>query len=135
MAVLPFTHEMDLADGAQCSSILRQVFFNYFGYLGYTDMPLDEVNRRLSLAGFNSPNQAADMSMAQIRDALGVDAVVRGHVLDANNFTGGLYAETRIKAALKMIDLKNGHTLWETEHQEWDNSSILTLTVVDTIQS
>lgn len=135
VAVLPFTHDMDLADGDQCSSILRRVFFNYFGYLGYTDMSLDEVDRRLSQAGFNSPNQAADMSMAQLRDALGVDAVVRGHVLGANNFTGGFYAETRIRAALKMIDLKNGHTLWETEHQEWDNSSILTLTVVDTIQS
>lgn len=135
VAVLPFTYEMDQPEAKGSSAILRNVFFNYFGYLGYTDMPLDEVDRNLSKAGFKSPNQAADMSLAQLREALGVDAVVRGHVVESNNFTGGIYAETRIRARLKMMDLKDGKTIWETDHQEWDYSSIMTLTVVDTVQS
>ena len=134
VAVLPFTSDKDIVDPEKPHSILRQVFFNYFSYFGYTDMPLEEVNSRLHKAGYKL-HEATTMSVKELREVLGVDAVIRGHVLEANNFTGGFYAETRIRAHLRMVDLKHDRIIWETEHQELDNTSILALTVVDTIQS
>lgn len=134
VAILPFTFEKDISEPESPHVILRQTFFNYFSYLGYTDMPLEEVNTRLRKAGYKF-HEATTMNVKELRDALGVDAVIRGHVLEANNFTGGFYAETRIRAHIRMVDLKRNQVIWETDHQELDNTSILALTVVDTIQT
>lgn len=133
VAVLPFTYDKTIPLQESPHSILRQEFFKYFSYLGYTDMPLEEVNNRLHKAGYKLQD-ATNMNIKQLRDALGVDAVIRGHVLEANNFTGGVYAETRIRALIRMVDLNRSEIMWETDHQELDNTSILALTVVDTIQ-
>lgn len=133
VAVLPFTFEKSIAEAESPHIILRREFFNYFSYLGYEDMPLEEVNRRLHKAG-HKLHEATTMKAKDLRNVLGVDAVVRGHVLGANNFTGGIYAETRIQAHIKMVDLRKNQVMWETVHTEVDNTSILALTVVDTIQ-
>lgn len=133
VAVLPFTFENTIAEAESPHIILRREFFNYFSYLGYEDMPLEEVNRRLHKAGYKL-HQATTMKAKPLREVLGVDAVIRGHVLGANNFTGGIYAETRIQAHIKMTDLKKDQVLWETVHTEVDNTSVLALTVVDTVQ-
>lgn len=133
VAVLPFTFEKSIAEAESPHIILRREFFNYFSYLGYEDMPLEEVNRRLHKAG-HKLHEATTMKARELRNVLGVDAVIRGHVLGANNFTGGIYAETRIQAHIKMVDLRKNQVMWETVHSEVDNTSILALTVVDTIQ-
>ncbi len=133
VAVLPFTFEKSISPQESPHTILRQEFFKYFSYLGYTDVPLEEVNNRLHKAGYKL-HEATTMNIKELREALGVDAVIRGHILEANNFTGGVYAETRIRAQIRMVDLNRSEIMWETDHQELDNTSILALTVVDTIQ-
>ena len=60
--------------------------------------------------------------------------MVRGRVLSANNFTGGIHAETSIKAKIDMLDLRTGDVLWETEHKESTYSGILSPTIVEIIQ-
>ena len=70
------------------------------------------------------------MEIVELRDLLGADAIIRGKILDANNFTGGIYAETWIHAQLEMIDLRTGAPLWETKHQEIDQSSIISPTIL-----
>jgi len=52
VAVLPFTTADDMLEKEKKPhEILREVFFNYFSYLGYTDLPLKEVDRRLEAEG------------------------------------------------------------------------------------
>jgi hypothetical protein len=77
VAILPFTFEKDISEPESPHAILRQTFFNYFSYLGYTDMPLEEVNTRLRKAGYKL-HEATTMSVKELRDVLGVDAVIRG---------------------------------------------------------
>lgn len=132
VAILPFTVNETILEEDRPHEILRFVFFNYFSYLGYADMPLNEVDRKLNAAGM-TPSELEKLAPHELRDLLGVDAVIKGHVLDANNFTGGIYAETRIHAKLEMIDLHTGKTMWDTEHHEL-NTSILKSTVVNIIK-
>ena len=134
VAVLPFTLEAPTPEGIAAHKIFREVFFNYFSYLGYVDVPLETVDQKLQAAGMKKFKEVLKLSPEILRDILGVDAVIKGQVLDTSNFTGGIHAETSIKAKIEMVDLRTGETLWETEHKESTYSGILSPTVVEIIQ-
>ncbi|VAX28314.1 hypothetical protein MNBD_NITROSPINAE05-403 [hydrothermal vent metagenome] len=135
VAILPFT----LEDSIQKKEkefphiIFREVFFNNFSYLGYNDMALDEVDQKLHHAGVQIEN-ASKLRYRELKEILGVDSVVIGHIIEANNFTGGLYSETLLRAKIEMIDLNTGNSLWEVDHTEMDYSGIASPTIVDIIQ-
>jgi hypothetical protein len=74
-----------------------------------------------------------DITNDQLMKILGVDAVIRGHIINSTNFTAGIYAETSIEAKLEMIDLRTNEVLWDTEHMELASSGIGTLSLVDMI--
>lgn len=134
VAILPFSKEADIPADEGPDWLLREVFFNYFSYEGYTDMPLEEVDRRLKKNGYKTAEDIKEISPSHLRKALGVDAVIHGHILSANNFTGGIYAETRIGAQLQMTDLRTGEKLWEIDHTEVESSGILQSSIVTIIQ-
>ncbi len=133
VAILPFTLEKNIKEEELPHIIFREVFFNNFSYLGYNDVPLDEVDQKLHHAGVQIEN-AAKLQYRELREILGVDAVIRGHILEANNFTGGLHAETLVHAKIDMMDLKTGNSLWEVDHTEMAYSGIASPTIVDIIQ-
>ena len=133
VAVLPFTMEKNIKEEESPNVIFRDVFFNNFSFLGYNDMPLDEVDQKLHHAGVQIEN-ASKLRYHELRRILGVDAVVRGHLLEANNFTAGFHAETLIHAKLDMMDLQTGNSLWEVDHKEMAYSGIASPTIVDIIQ-
>ena len=133
VAVLPFSYDSSIVESKRPHKILRDLFFNYFSYLGYTDLPLNIVDLEVS-AIIEPGDNIKDIPISELRKVLKVDAVIRGHVIDATNFTAGIYAETSIKAKLEMIDLRTEEVLWETEHDELSNSSIVTPSVIDLIK-
>ena len=133
VAILPFSYDPEINESRRPDIILREVFFNYFSYLGYTDLPLHTVDLKLAptiKAGDNLNN----IPNSELKKMLGAEAVVRGHVINATNFTAGIYAETSIKAKIEMLDLRTDEVLWETEHNELNNSSIATPSVIDMIR-
>lgn len=138
VAILPFSTAKDVLEKEKKPhEILREVFFDYFSYLGYTDLPLEEVDRRLTEAGM--PVERDDpknytLPPEELAKILKVDAVVRGHILRANNFTGGLHSETLINARLEMVDLKTGALVWNVEHEEMDYSGIATPSFIDIVK-
>lgn len=134
VAVLPFSLAGSTPEGVSAHKIFRKVFFNYFSYLGYLDMPLETVDQKLQAAGLKKIKKVLELSPERLRDILGADAVIKGRVLDTSNFTGGVHAETSIKAELEMVDLRTGEILWETEHKESTYSGILSPTIVEIIQ-
>ena len=135
VAILPFTLEQLDPEGIAPHKLFRTCFYNYFSYLGYVDLPLNEIDQKLSQAGLTDSNKILELSPEKLREILGVDAVVRGRVLSASNFTGGIHAETSLKAKIDMLDLRTRDILWETEHKEMTYSGILSPTIVDIIQS
>ncbi len=134
VAILPFTLEEPDPEGVFPHELFRACFYNYFSYLGYVDLPLKTVDQKLSQAGLTDSNKILQLSPEKLRKILGVDAVIRGRVLSAINFTGGIHAETSIKAKIDMLDLRTGDILWETEHNEMTYAGILSPTIVDIIQ-
>lgn len=134
VAVLPFTLAGPTPEGVPAHQLFRECFFNYFSYLGYQDVPLETIDKKLLAAGMKKYNDVLDLSPERLRDILGVDAVIRGQVLDTSNVTAGIHAETSIKAKLEMIDLRTGEVLWETEHKESSYSGILSPTIIEIIQ-
>ena len=134
VAILPFTLEEPDPEEVSPHELFRTCFYNYFSYLGYVDLPLKTVDQKLSQAGLTDSNKILQLSREKLRKILGVDAVIRGRVLSASNFTGGIHAETSIQAKIDMLDLRTGDILWETEHKEMTYSGILSPTIVDIIQ-
>jgi hypothetical protein len=134
VAILPFTLEEPAHDDVSPHNLFRDCFYNYFSFLGYVDLPLETINEKLSQAGLTDNKKILELSPDRLRKILGVDAVIRGRVLSANNFTGGIYAETSIKAKIDMLDLRTGDIIWATEHKESVKSGILSPTIVEIIQ-
>ena len=134
VAVLPFTLAGPTPEGVSVHRVFRKCFFNYFSYLGYLDMPLETVDKKLQMAGMKKFKQVLELSPERLKEILGVDAVIKGRVLDTSNFTGGIHAETSIKGKLEMVDLRTGEILWETDHTERTYSGILSPTIVEIIQ-
>jgi hypothetical protein len=134
VAILPFTLAGPTPEGVPVHKLFRECFFNYFSYLGYVDIPLETIDAKLQAAGMLKFKKVLELSPERLRDILGVDAVVKGQVLDTSNFTGGIHAETSIQAKIVMLNLRTGETLWETEHTESTYSGILSPTIVEIIQ-
>ena len=134
VAILPFTLEEPVHEDVSPHDLFRSCFYNYFSFLGYVDLPLETINKKLSQAGLTDNKKILELSSERLREILGVDAVIRGRVLSASNFTGGIHAETSIKAKIDMLDLRTGDILWETEHKESTYSGILSPTIVEIIQ-
>ena len=103
VAILPFTLEEPVHEKVSPNDLFRTCFYNYFSFLGYVDIPLEIIDLKLNKAGLTENKKILDMSPEKLREILGVDAVVRGRVLSANNFTGGIHAETSIKAKIDML--------------------------------
>ena len=134
VAILPFTLAGPTPEGVPVHRLFRECFFNYFSYLGYVDVPLETIDYKLQAAGMKKYKEVLGFSPEKLRDILAVDAVIKGQVLETNNFTGGIHAETSIKAKIEMIDLRTGETLWETEHKERIYSGILSPNFVEIIK-
>ena len=75
VAVLPFTKSSDISKEEGPDWLLREVFFNYFSYQGYRDIPLEEVDRRLDQAGFGNTTDLKAASPSELRSALGAKYV------------------------------------------------------------
>jgi len=133
VAILPFSYDPEITESKRPHIILRELLFNYFSYLGYTDLPLNTVDLKVASA-IKIGDDLEGIPNSELREILGTDAVIRGHVISSTNFTAGIYAETSIRAKLEMIDLRTDEVLWETEHNELSNSSIATPSVVDMIK-
>lgn len=133
VAILPFTMEKNIEEEESPNVIFRDVFFNNFSFLGYNDLPLDEVDQKLHHAGVPIED-AAKLRHHELKRILGVDAVIRGHLLEVNNFTAGFHAETLIHAKLEMVDLETGNSLWEVDHSERTYAGLASPTIVDIIQ-
>lgn len=135
VAILPFTIAEDVREKENPPhNIFREVFFNYFSYLGYTDVALATVDKRLNEYGVTVSPDPQGMDLATLKKALNADAVVMGHILGANNFTGGIHAETMVHAKLVMLDLTTGEAIWDVDHTEMAYSGIAAPSVVDIIQ-
>ena len=100
VAILPFSFDSAVEENKSTHSILRKTFFNYFSYLGYNDIPLNTVDLKLDPI-MKTGVSVDDISTGQLMKVLEVDAVIRGHIINATNLTAGIYASRQgLKTAI-----------------------------------
>lgn len=120
VAVLPFYLDVKPpADPLQrlATQILREQFFNRFSALGYLDLDLAEVDRRLKGANILPEQAAVARSPNRLAAILGVDGLIVGRVKEVSTFKGGVYTDARLGGTIKLIS-SDGAIVWEAEHTE-----------------
>ncbi len=127
VAVLPFHLEVEPPfDPLQkrATEILREQFFNRFASLGYLDLDLTEVDRRLAAAKIPADQAALATNPQRLATVLGVDGLVVGRVTDVSTFKGGIITDARLGGTVKLIN-SVGATVWEAEHTESRQGGLL----------
>lgn len=125
VAVLPFDLSPIYKDEKETALIFRKVFYNYFSYLGYIDLDINDIDKILTENELNSTEEIYLLSPEKLGELLDVDALIYCTINRTSNITTGLYAETSIEAELKMVDTRTGSAVWEANSKEIDRNGIL----------
>ncbi len=109
VAVLPAINQSDEPSAAQT---VRLLVYNHFSALGYRDVELALVDRRLQslpqLDYFNLSQQ----QRAQLRNTLKVDGVILTKIRGYETTFALFASEVRVKLEIEFLDLRNGKRLW-----------------------
>ncbi len=89
-----------------------------------------EVERRLRRAGLDR-GQASRASFQLLARTLGVDALVRGRILELSNFEGGLVYSQAIDGDVRLVDGTSGEVLAAVRHEERSIGGVLTQSTVN----
>jgi len=82
---------------------------------GYTTLSLPEVEDRLRSIGITDGGQLPSVTAQKLGEALKVDAVVYGELLEFAYQTTGFLNVRKVRARFRMVDTRSGETLWENE--------------------
>jgi hypothetical protein len=109
VAMLPFKNS---TKNDEASRAVRRTMFNHFAAKNYYSLHMQEVDRRLGLANL-SPGQTMDkMEIKQVADALGVDGLIIGEVINYDKIFLGVYAQVSVGVKLRFV-AKDGRLIWE----------------------
>lgn len=89
-----------------------------------------EVERRLRRAGLDR-RQASRASYQLLARALGVDALLRGRILELSNFVGGVVYSQAIDGDVRLVDGTSGEVLAAVRHEERSIGGVLTQSTVN----
>jgi len=125
VAILPFaiTYHYDLPEGQPIPEshqlgreVVRKTFFYGFSTFGYQDLPLEDVDRRLSeVWGIRGDGAWESSSPQALGEALQADALVYGEISRINFFATPFYTETTLAVSLRMVDARTGDILWRKQ--------------------
>lgn len=110
IAVLPVYNISNDVEGPEM--IRREIEARVQG-MHYDSMPLADVDRILR-DGFGI-TLGAQLQMAtpkELGEALGVDGLIYGYLLDFDDITTGIYNSRRVRAGFRLINAKTGEAVW-----------------------
>ncbi|MBF0443987.1 MAG: right-handed parallel beta-helix repeat-containing protein [Magnetococcales bacterium] len=111
VAMLPFKNS---TKNEEASRAVRRTMFNHFAAKNYYSLHMQEVDRRLGLANL-SPSPTMDhKEIKQVADALGVDGLIIGEVINYDKIFVGVYAQVAVGVKLRFV-AKDGRLIWEGE--------------------
>lgn len=114
VAILPFVNQ---TSNPEAAAIMRRMFYNFFSSLNYLDEEPSLVDEKLAKQNVYQKITAGDaVSVQQLGQMLGVDAVVFGEVLSLGKIYAVLYSDTEASLRARMVSCQSGQTIWELEH-------------------
>ncbi|MEW6324997.1 MAG: hypothetical protein AB1515_06385 [Nitrospirota bacterium] len=113
-AILPFANETNTVAAPE---ILRKLFFDEAAGRRYALQPLEETDRRLrEQLQISDGGQLAAATPPELADALGVQTLFYGDVLEWKKMTTGVYNEITVRARFQLISADKDQPLWEKTH-------------------
>lgn len=114
-AMLPFANETNTVAAPE---ILRKLLFDEASRRGYALQSLEETDRRLrEQLQISDGGQLPAVTPSELGDALGVETLFYGDVLEWKKITTGIYNTVSVKAQFKLIDAASGAVRWEQTHE------------------
>ena len=113
LAVLPFKNQTtDLAVGE-----LGRLFFAIgMKEKGYNVQDLSVTDSLLMQIGITDGGQLESVSLSDVQKKLGVDGVLIGDVIEAENSTLAILSKKKVEINIKVF--KNGSKIWEDEEDD-----------------
>lgn len=110
VAVLPMYNATNDVEG---SIRVREEFDRRIRNRQYSVMPLKDVDRLLlDGMGITLGDQLEMTTPQKLGEALGVDGVVYGYLLDFDDITTGLYNVKKVRAGFKLVETRTGSVMW-----------------------
>ena len=92
--------------------LLRMTFFGQLSQLPFELIHPTRVDMRLRKIGVMSWDSLKALTLEQMRDLLGVEAVIFGEVISLDYYYALLYSQVAAGLRLEMISTATGETLW-----------------------
>ena len=112
VAILPFNNFTNDLDGPV---YVRKIFSERLKYRGYIVKSIDETDNVLRGIGITDGGQLSAFKPEKIGEALNVDGLFYGDLLEFSYITVGFYNKRAVSVSLKLLDAKNGNLLWHDE--------------------
>ena len=114
VAIVPFVNQ---TSNPEAGSIVRKMFYNFFGSLNYLDLEPFVIDDNLKRNELYQPILSGEaVSAARLGQLLGVDAVIYGEVLNLGKTYALVYADNAAGLKAKMVRCNNEQVIWELEH-------------------
>ncbi len=111
VAILPLQNDTNDVEGPE---FVRQKLIQEFQARNYSVMPASEVDSKLrDKLGVSLGGQLQTVAASKFKDALGVEGVVLGKLMDFGETTTGIYNVRKVRAVFKMLNTGNGKVAWE----------------------
>lgn len=110
VAVLPFDNQ---STDIGASDVMRKLAADGLGKRGYSPLPVQEVDVKLSALGVSEGGQLPGVKPGDLGRALGVDLLVYGDVEDFNFQNLGFLIRKSVALRLKIVSAASGETLYE----------------------
>jgi hypothetical protein len=129
LAILPFTYEAsELGDRGELRvAAIQEAFRRRLAPLAYLDLRREEVRKAVERR-VDRPDGSGTWKTKDLQDlgaALGVDALVVGHVADISNFEGGVLYRQVIEGELRLVDARTAEELVRVEHTQSETGGFL----------
>lgn len=112
LAVLPF---VPLPEKEEQTHIVARMIYGALSATPYDVVKPQVVEERLVRAGLGDPKAVAARTPAELAKILRVDAVMYGELTHWDRLFLGIYAQVAAGAKIKLVDTRNGQTIFERE--------------------
>ena len=111
VAVLPFNNK---TTSEFAYRVVRRTMFNHFSSKNYRMLHWQDVDRRLALAGLETPESIQAKTPTELMGILGVDGLMYGDITHYDKKFAAVYAQVAVGVELKFVGAKGG-IIWEVK--------------------
>lgn len=97
------------------AELVRRAFFGQFATLTYSDVDINEVDRKLKEAGIVTPQQLESEDPRKLGSLLGADALFYGSVHEISVAYLVMYSQIAIDLSLRLVSATDGEVLWQVD--------------------